>query len=220
MELTEFWTILSANGIILDIEQLKLIERYTKELIYWNEKVNLISRKDIDNLLENHILHSLCVLKYVDIPKKARCIDIGTGGGLPGIPIKIARPDINMLLLDSIAKKIKITGMLAKHTTLRGIDTICQRAEEFAKDKNNFKRFDVVFARGVAKIKTIVIWVKEMLSTDGKIVLLKGGNLKDEIEDAKKMFVNLSIEEILIDLIGYEKFKNEEKKIILCKFSN
>ncbi len=220
MELTEFWTILSANGIILDVEQLKLIERYSKELSYWNEKVNLISRKDIDNLLENHILHSLCVLKYVDIPKKAQCIDIGTGGGLPGIPIKIARPDVKMLLLDSIAKKIKITAMLAKHTSLRGIEAVCKRAEEFAKEKNNYKRFDVVFARSVAKIKTVVIWVKEMLKTDGKIVFLKGGNLKDEIEDAKKLYENLELDEILIDLIGYEKFKKEEKKIIICKFSN
>ncbi len=220
MELTEFWTILSANGIILDVEQLKLIERYSKELSYWNEKVNLISRKDIDNFLENHILHSLCVLKYVDIPKKAQCIDIGTGGGLPGIPIKIARPDVKMLLLDSIAKKIKITAMLAKHTSLRGIEAVCKRAEEFAKEKNNYKRFDVVFARSVAKIKTVVIWVKEMLKTDGKIVFLKGGNLKDEIEDAKKLYENLELDEILIDLIGYEKFKKEEKKIIICKFSN
>ncbi|MFN3306349.1 MAG: 16S rRNA (guanine(527)-N(7))-methyltransferase RsmG [Candidatus Kapaibacteriota bacterium] len=220
MELTEFWTILSANGIILDVEQLKLIERYSKELSYWNEKVNLISRKDIDNILENHILHSLCVLKYVDIPKKAKCIDIGTGGGLPGIPIKIARPDVKMLLLDSIAKKIKITAMFAQHTTLRGIEAVCKRAEEFAKEKNNFKRFDVVFARGVAKIKTIVIWIKQMMKSDGKIVLLKGGNLKDEIEDAKKLFKNLELEEILIDMVGYEKFKKEEKKIILCKFSD
>ncbi|MFN3781735.1 MAG: 16S rRNA (guanine(527)-N(7))-methyltransferase RsmG [Candidatus Kapaibacteriota bacterium] len=220
MELTEFWTILSANGIILDVEQLKLIERYSKELSYWNEKVNLISRKDIDNILENHILHSLCVLKYVDIPKKAQCIDIGTGGGLPGIPIKIARPDVKMLLLDSIAKKIKITAMLAQHTTLRGIEAVCKRAEEFAKEKNNFKRFDVVFARGVAKIKTIVIWVKQMMKSDGKIVLLKGGDLRDEIEDAKKLFKNLELEEILIDMVGYEKFKKEEKKIILCKFSD
>ncbi|MGB9912782.1 MAG: 16S rRNA (guanine(527)-N(7))-methyltransferase RsmG, partial [Candidatus Kapaibacteriota bacterium] len=119
MELTEFWTILSANGIILEVEQLKQIERFVKELTYWNDKINLISRKDIDNILENHILHSLSILKYVEIPQKANTLDVGTGGGLPGIPLKIARPDINMILIDSIAKKIKITDMLAKHTGLR-----------------------------------------------------------------------------------------------------
>ncbi|MFN3269245.1 MAG: 16S rRNA (guanine(527)-N(7))-methyltransferase RsmG, partial [Candidatus Kapaibacteriota bacterium] len=191
MELTEFWTILSANGIILEVEQLKLIERYVKELTYWNEKVNLVSRKDIQNVLENHILHSLSILKYVDIPKKARCIDVGTGGGLPGIPLKIARPDITMILIDSIAKKVKITEMLAKHTELRNFEAICARAEEFAKDKNNFARFDVVLSRGVGKIATIVAWVKNTLRNNGQIVLLKGGDLTEEINEAKKMFSNL-----------------------------
>jgi len=219
MLLTEFWTILSANGIILEVEQLKQIERYAKELTYWNEKVNLVSRKDIDNLLENHILHSLSILKYVEIPQKANCIDIGTGGGLPGIPIKIARHDINMVLLDSIAKKIKITEMLAKHTGLRNIQAVCMRAEEFAKIKNNWARFDVVFSRGVAKLKTNIAWVKNLLKPGGKIVLLKGGDLTEEIEDAKKMFPNIEIKEFLIDLVGYEKFKNEDKKVLICQFA-
>lgn len=220
MELTEFWTILSANGIILETEQLEQIKRYERELKYWNDKVNLISRKDIENLLENHILHSLSALKFIDIPKKANCIDVGTGGGLPGIPIKIARPDINMILLDSISKKVKITDMLAKHTGLRNIQAICSRAEEFAKDKNNWSRFDVVFSRGVAKISTIVAWIKNLLKKDAKIVLYKGGNLLDEIADTKKMFPKIEINEILIDLVGYDKFKKDEKKIIVCKFSN
>ncbi len=220
MELTEFWTILSANGIILEVEQLKLIERYVKELTYWNEKVNLVSRKDIQNVLENHILHSLSILKYVDIPQKARCIDVGTGGGLPGIPLKIARPDITMILIDSIAKKVKITEMLAKHTELRNIEAICARAEEFAKDKNNFARFDVVLSRGVGKITTIVAWVKNTLRNNGQIVLLKGGDLTEEINEAKKMFSNLVVNEILIDLVGYDKFKKDDKKIVVCKFQN
>ncbi|MCX7908003.1 MAG: 16S rRNA (guanine(527)-N(7))-methyltransferase RsmG [Ignavibacteria bacterium] len=217
MELTEFWTILSANGIILEVEQLQLIERYQRELIYWNNKVNLISRKDTENVLENHILHSMSILKYVPIPQNAVCIDVGTGGGLPGIPIKIARIDLRMTLLDSVAKKIKITDLLAKHTGLKNITTICARAEEFAQNKNNFAQFDVVFARGVAKIGTIVAWVKNLLKENGKIVLLKGGDLNSEIRDAKKMFPKIEINEILIDLFGYERFKKDEKKVLVCK---
>lgn len=219
MELTEFWTILSANGIILDAEQLKQIERYVGELKYWNEKVNLVSRKDIDNLLENHILHSLSILKYVEIPKKATCLDVGTGGGLPGIPIKIARPDVKMILLDSIAKKIKTTSMLSKHTELRNIEAKCARAEEFAKDKNNWASFDVVFSRGVAKVHTVVAWVKNLLKSNGKIILFKGGNLIQEIEETKKMFSNIEINEILLEMVGYDKFKKDEKKVVICKFS-
>ncbi|MGB9771944.1 MAG: 16S rRNA (guanine(527)-N(7))-methyltransferase RsmG [Candidatus Kapaibacteriota bacterium] len=220
MELTEFWTILSANGIILEVEQLKQIERFVKELTYWNDKINLISRKDIDNILENHILHSLSILKYVEIPQKANTLDVGTGGGLPGIPLKIARPDINMILIDSIAKKIKITDMLAKHTGLRNIQAICSRAEEFAKDKNNFARFDVVFSRSVSTIATVIAWIKKLLKSNGKIVFLKGGDLGKEKADAFKMFPNLEIKEFLIDLVGYEKFKKDEKKIVVCNFAN
>ncbi len=218
MEITEFWTILSANSIILEKDQLKLIERYVNELIYWNEKVNLISRKDATNLLEHHILHCLSILKYVEIPQKTRCLDVGTGGGLPGIPIKIARPDLYMTLIDSIKKKVKITEMLAKHTGLRNINVVCNRVEEFAKDKNNFSIFDVVFSRAVGKIATVVVWTKNILKPNGIIVFLKGGDLKDEIEDARKMFINIEINEHLIDLVGYERFKKDEKKIILCKF--
>jgi len=220
MELTEFWTILSANGIILEVEQLKLIERYVQELTYWNERVNLISRKDTQNILENHILHSLSLLKYVEIPQKARCIDVGTGGGLPGIPIKIARTDLLMTLLDSIKKKIKITEMLAKHTGLRNITAVCMRAEDFARQKNNFGRFDVVFSRAVGKIGTVIAWTKDILKPEGLFVFLKGGNLNEENESAKKMFKNLLIDEYIIDLVGYEKFKKDEKKVVLCKFQN
>ncbi len=220
MEITEFWTILSANGIILEKDQLKLIERYVNELIYWNEKVNLISRKDSGNILENHILHCLSILKYVEIPQKARCLDVGTGGGLPGIPIKIARPDLFITLIDSIKKKVKITEMLAKHTGLRNINVVCNRAEEFAKEKNNFSIFDVVFSRAVGKIATVVAWIKNTLKPNGVLVFLKGGELNDEIEGARKMFKNLEINEYLIDLVGYDKFKKDEKKIILCKFKS
>lgn len=218
MELTEFWTILSCNGIILEVEQLRQIERFAKELTYWNEKVNLISRKDIDNLLENHILHSLSALRFIDIPRKAKCLDVGTGGGLPGIPLKIARPDVSMLLMDSIAKKINITNMLAQHTGLKNIEGICRRVEDFSKDKNNWARFDVVLSRGVAKIVTIVSWVKNLVKQNGKIVLYKGGDLSYEIEMAEKMFSNLKVEERLINLIGYDGFEKEQKKIVICWF--
>ncbi len=218
MELTEFWTILSYNGIILEVEQLRQIERFADELTYWNNKVNLISRKDIENIIENHILHSLSVLKFVNIPKKGMCLDVGTGGGLPGIPLKIARPDILMLLVDSIAKKVKITNMLARHTGLKNIEGICRRVEDFSKEKNNFARFDVVLSRGVGKLATVVSWVKNIVKQGGKIVLYKGGNLNSEIEVAKKTFPNIKIEERLINLVGYDKFEKEEKKIVVCWF--
>lgn len=218
MELTEFWTILAANSIILEPQQLRAIERYNEELKYWNERINLISRKDIDNLLENHILHSISILKFVELPKKARCLDVGTGGGLPGIPLKIARSDLQMVLVDSMGKKVKITQMLAKHTGLNGIEVIQSRVEDLKTDNKYKSKFDFVLSRAVGKISRVVAWVKPLLKPNGKIVFLKGGDLTDEINETKKIFSNLKLQESLIRLVGYKKFEEEDKKIVVCQF--
>ncbi|ROL61468.1 16S rRNA (guanine(527)-N(7))-methyltransferase RsmG [Bacteroidetes/Chlorobi group bacterium ChocPot_Mid] len=216
MTLLEFWTICSSNNIVLDKEQMKMIERYADEIKYWNNNVNLISRQEEDQILEKHILHSLVILKYVDIKHKARCIDIGTGAGLPGIPLKIARNDLEMLLIDSIQKKIKITSMFAKHTGLKKIDAVSIRAEDLANQNKYHNYYDFVFARAVKKILTVLNWVKPLLNKEGLIVFLKGGNLNDEIEEAKKYYPDLSVNEINIKINGYQWFEENEKKIVIC----
>lgn len=218
MDLTEFWTICSSNGIVLELPQLKNIERYHNELINWNSKVNLISRKDEDNVFIRHILHSLLILKYVSFKKKAKIMDIGTGGGLPGIPLKIARPDINMVLVDSIAKKIKITGMLAAHTGLRNIEAINARAEELAAQKIHRRSYDYITARGVTKTRSILNWAKPLLKESGKVILLKGGDLKKEIREAKETVPKISTEEIKITAIGTDWFEKDNKKLLICSF--
>lgn len=216
MELTEFWTLCSSNGIVLDLKQLKQFTRYAEELLYWNEKVNMISRKDIDNIVERHLLHSLSILKYVDIPPKSRCLDIGTGGGLPGIPIAITNPDIKMLLIDSIAKKIKVTGMLASHTGHRSIKAMKIRAEELANLKDHKKKYDFIFARAVTRTVKIISWAGGLMKHSGKIVLLKGGDLNGELTEAREYYPNYDIVEKNIQIIGMDWFEKEEKKIIIC----
>ncbi|MCL5991493.1 MAG: 16S rRNA (guanine(527)-N(7))-methyltransferase RsmG [Bacteroidetes bacterium] len=218
MDIVEFWTICSANGIVLSIEQIRQIERYRDELVYWNERVNLISRKDIENVLENHILHSLSVLKYINLSLKSRCLDLGTGGGLPGIPISIANPEARMFLVDSIGKKIKITDMMAKHTGNKYIKAIYARVEDLAELREYNSNFDFIFARAVSDAEQIVKWTRNLLKQSGKIVLFKGGDLTDEIEKLKKSFPKIKIKIHIISLIGYEKFENEEKKILECFF--
>ncbi|HOK15447.1 MAG TPA: 16S rRNA (guanine(527)-N(7))-methyltransferase RsmG [Candidatus Kapabacteria bacterium] len=217
MDLTEFWTIASGNGIVLDKEQLERIERFAKELVYWNKQVNLISRKDEENVLENHILHSISLLKYLEIPPKSRCLDIGTGGGLPGIPIAIATGNISMLLIDSIAKKIKITNMLAKHTGLRNIEAICMRVENLAQNDKYLEHFDFVFARAVTKISDLLTWSIPIAKKNANFVFYKGGDISEELSVAKKKFPSLSFSVIDIDFFGYPKFKEDEKKIVHIK---
>lgn len=220
MDLIQFWTILSANGLVLDHKQRERIERYANELLHWNGKVNLISRKDEDMILESHILHSLSILKYVNLDGKYECMDLGSGGGLPGIPLTIASPKINMLLLDSIKKKMKVTEMLAQHTQLRNIKSKAERVEVLATKKEYQKKFDFIFARGVARLNLIQSWVSPILKDGGKIVLLKGGDLEEEINEAKKHNKALRVEQHDLDLLAYDHFKKLQKKILICTFDN
>ena len=167
MEYTEFWTILSANNIVLNVGQIEQFKRYEKELLYWNEKINLISRQDEQNVLEKHFLHCLSILKYIEFPKKARCLDIGTGGGFPGLPLKIAEPEIYMTLADSIRKKLKTTEMFAKHTGLRNIECKLGRVEDLARDKKYNQYFDIICSRAVAQTVKLIDWSLPLLKNMG-----------------------------------------------------
>lgn len=215
MELTEFWTICSGNGIILEVNQLNQFKRYYDEILYWNEKVNLISRKDLDNIFERHFLHSLSILKYVDLKQKAKCLDIGSGGGFPGIPLGIARPDLHIMMVDSIAKKIKLTDMFAKHTGNRFFSTKNIRVETLCDEPKNLKSLDYIFARAVTRTVTLMGWTHRLLKDEGKFVLLKGGDMSEEIEEARKAYPQYKYELIDIDLVGLPWLKNEEKKILV-----
>lgn len=220
MDWLEFWTICSANGIVMEKNQIDDIKRYAGELLKWNKKVNMISRKDEDNIPIRHILHSLSVLKYYTIPQKSYCLDVGTGGGLPGIPISIARPDLHVLMVDSIAKKIKVTKMLADHAGRNNLSARCIRAEELASEKQHKYRYDFIFARAVKRIERVLSWIKPLMKKDGKVIFYKGGDLAEEIDEAKKIFPKLSVEEKDIEIIGVDWFKNEEKKLVVCNFDN
>jgi len=215
MEYTEFWTILSVNNIVINVEQIEQFKRYEKELLYWNEKINLISRQDEQNIREKHFLHCLSILKYIDFPKKARCLDIGTGGGFPGLPLKIALPEIYMTLSDSIKKKLKITEMFAKHTGLKNIECKLGRVEDLKNVQKYIQYFDVICSRAVAQTVKLIEWTLPLLKNTGKFIFLKGGNLENEINEAKIKYPQLNFTVIEIDLRGYDYMKNEEKKIIV-----
>lgn len=219
MDGIQFWTISAANGIVLDQYQLKNIERFHTELEKWNEKVNMISRQDVDNIYERHILHSLSIMKYVKFPPKAKILDVGTGGGFPGIPLKIALPEVFMLLVDSITKKIKVTEMLAKHTGLRNIETLNARVESLQDIPKYLRSFDFIVARAVAPLVELVSWTEALLKPKGQIILLKGGDLADEIAEAKKKFQNLIVEEHIIEMTGAEWFSKDKKKVLICRFA-
>lgn len=215
----DFWTTCSANNIVLEKEQVDTLERYHDELLYWNAKVNMISRRDEQNVWERHILHSLCILKYVPIRSKARVLDVGTGGGLPGLPIKIARPDVKMVLADSIRKKVTMTSMFAQHTGLKDVKAINVRVEDLAQDPHYIGAFDVVVSRAVARTGIILQWVRPLLKKGAVCAFLKGGDLDEEVAEAEVAFPGVQIRVVPIEMFGVHSFTLDQKKVVLCSFA-
>lgn len=212
----EFWTACSSNGIVLDKSQVDALERYHDELRYWNQQVNMISRKDEDNIWDRHILHSLTLLKYTEIKQKARILDVGTGGGLPGIPIKIARPDVKMTMVDSIKKKTTMTQMFASHTGLKDVVALNSRAEELAHDRQHLHGFDVIISRAVARTGVVLGWVEPLVKSNGFCAFLKGGDLSEEVMEAQQLFPNWSFKVIPIEMFGQPWFQEDQKKVVVC----
>jgi len=134
----------------------------------WNEQINVISRKDIENLYTNHILHSLALTRVLTLKPAAKVLDLGTGGGFPGIPLAIMFPETNFMLVDSIAKKIKVAGEVALALELDNVRVRAERAE------NIKEKFDFVVTRAVATADKLIAWSKHLISTKSQHALPNG----------------------------------------------
>ena len=151
----------------------------------WNEKINVISRKDIEQLYTRHILHSLGIAKVQPFLPGSKILDVGTGGGFPGIPLAILFPQTQFLLVDSIGKKITVVKNVAEALGLDNVDAQQQRAEKVK------GKFDFVVSRAVTRMGPFHEWVKNKVASDSRhklyngILYLKGGDLKEEMEEAK-----------------------------------
>ena len=182
------------------LAQLQALEGLYKD---WNAKINVISRKDIDSLYEKHVLHSLSIAALFQFPAGTQVIDIGTGGGFPGVPLAIFFPYVQFHLVDSIGKKLKIIEAVKEAIGLKNVTTQHTRAEDI---KN--RKFDFVVSRAVAPLKDLWTWGKPLLKssqitvegTEGKetfksgLICLKGGDLAQEIQESgtKPRIVELS----------------------------
>lgn len=143
----------------------------------WNAKINVISRKDMDQFEERHLLHSLCLTFFWQPQSGQKILDIGTGGGFPGIPLAILYPDVNFLLIDSTAKKIKVVNEVASALELKNVKAIQERAE-------NLKgRFDTVVSRAVARLSVLTEYCVNSKMKTRELVCLKGGDLREEQEE-------------------------------------
>ena len=167
-----------------------------------NDKVNLISRKDFENFYLHHIIHSLSITKFELIKDENNIIDLGTGGGLPGIPLAIYYNRKNFLLVDSIRKKISAVDKIINKINAKNISTLNNRAE------NLDIIADIIICRSVSSVDNLIQWTKGLLNDKGRLILLKGGNVNKELKNISSRFTIYNLDDI------YSENYFKDKKII------
>lgn len=196
------------------LEQFEKLGPLYKE---WNEMINVISRKDIDSLYEKHVLHSLSIAAVFSIPAGSTVVDLGTGGGFPGIPLAIFFPEVKFHLSDSIAKKLKVVEGVAQGIGLQNVTTQHTRVEDI-KDR----KFDYVVSRAVAPLKDLWKWSKPLLNTKNRnirdksgnegivpepgLICLKGGDLALEIQESQTRPRLMNVNDLFKEEFFREKF--------------
>ena len=186
-------------------------EKYEELLLDWNQKLNLVSRKTTS--IEEHILNSIFFLTKYKLDENEKLIDIGTGGGFPGIPLKILYPDLKLTLSDSINKKVKALDDIVVKMNFKETKTVCSRAEDLSNKKDYSKKFDIVISKTVAPLDKLYKWGRGFLTENGKAICIKGGDILDEINSFRRKNQNMKFN--VIDYRFDSVYNIEDKKIVV-----
>lgn len=183
---TQFEKDIKALGVDLNEKQIEQFLTYYEMLVEWNEFMNLTAITEYEDVLKKHFVDSISLIKAYDVSKNVKLIDIGTGAGFPGLALKIAYPNLQVTLLDSLNKRIKFLDEVIIKLNLTGIDTIHGRAEDFAKPDKLREKYDLCVSRAVANLSTLSEYCLPFVKVGGKFISYKSEKITEEIEAAGK----------------------------------
>ncbi|NOZ60088.1 MAG: 16S rRNA (guanine(527)-N(7))-methyltransferase RsmG [Calditrichaeota bacterium] len=166
--------------------QISRFARYYQLLQQWNQRTNLISRSDTAHIVEHHFAESLAIFADFFVPNKGKMLDVGSGGGFPGIPIAILRPELEVFLNESKRMKALFLKEVAEGLDLKNVRVIMDRCENLRREDNLVHSFDFVVTRAVAKLAVVFGWTKALLKKEGFFIAWKGGDVNSEIEELKQ----------------------------------
>ena len=187
MNIDIFKDLMCSYGKRIDIEfndkQLNQFYEYMNLLLEWNKKINLTAIIEVEEIILKHFIDSLTINKYIGENKTL--VDVGTGAGFPGIPLKIYRPDLKVTLVDSLNKRINFLNEVISKLDLKDINTVHNRIEDFGKDKKYRESFDYVTARAVANLTTLSEYLIPISKVNGKCICMKGNDIEEEVNSSK-----------------------------------
>lgn len=191
----------------LNAQQRAQFTQLKPQFHFWNQKINIVSRQDIDNLYEHHVLHSMAISKFIDFQPKTQILDLGSGGGFPGIPLAIMHPEVHFHLVDSIDKKVKVAEAIYKALGLRNVTVEHTRAEDVR------EKYDFIVTRAVADLMILYEWSLNLIrrgmsfnDLPNGLIALKGGNLDMELAPFKDLVYKFPVSDYFTESWFTDKF--------------
>ena len=202
-------------GVQIDEQQLDKFYNYKNLILEWNEKINLTAITEDFEFIIKHFVDSLTINKYIE--KNKKIIDIGTGAGFPGIPLKIMNEDEDIVLFDSLNKRLKVLEEIIEKIELKNIKTVHGRAEETFKNKEHREKYDVAVSRAVAALNILVELMLPAVKPGGICICMKGNNVEEELKEAKRAIKEMGGEILKIEKIILPELELERNIVIIKK---